>query len=132
MWSPFFLRLFFDERLPSRILDLEEVCKRVAMAVDMRTEPPTLAAWLGEWLSGKPDLAAGTRVSYAGHIRTYLVQHLGRLRVDKLQARHVETMFAAIEETNSHILGGHCGHQSRPALFWCTRGSIRGCIRCST
>ncbi|WP_160050600.1 MULTISPECIES: site-specific integrase [unclassified Nocardiopsis] len=100
--------------------DLEEVRRRVAMAVDVRTEPPTLAAWLAEWLAGKPDLAAGTRVSYEGHIRTYLVPHLGRLRVDKLQSRHVEAMFASIEEANTHIL--ECRESEDPQV----RASVRG------
>jgi integrase len=84
--------------------EVEEVRKKVAMSVDVRTEPPTVAVWLAEWLEGKPDLAEGTRASYAGHIRKYLVPHLGRLRVDRLQARHVEAMFAQIEEANVHIL----------------------------
>ncbi len=89
-------------------------------AVDVRTEPSTLAAWLGEWLVGKPDLAAGTRASYAGHIRTYLVPHLGQLRLDKLQARHVEAMFASIEETNARIL--ECRESDDPQV----RASVRG------
>ncbi|ASU59866.1 site-specific integrase [Nocardiopsis dassonvillei] len=92
----------------------------MAMAVDVRTEPPTLAAWLGEWLAGKADLAAGTRASYAGHIRTYLSPYLGRLRVDKLQARHVETMFNLIEETNAHIL------ECRESDDLQVRASVRG------
>ncbi|WP_435107072.1 tyrosine-type recombinase/integrase [Nocardiopsis synnemataformans] len=100
--------------------EVEEVRKRVAMAVDVRAEPPTVEAWLGEWLAGKPDLAAGTRASYAGHIRTYLVPHLGRLRLDKLQARHVETMFNLIEETNAHIL--ECRESDDPQV----RASVRG------
>ncbi|APC36904.1 site-specific integrase [Nocardiopsis dassonvillei] len=100
--------------------DLPEVRKRVAMAVDVRTEPPTLAAWLGEWLKSKPDLAAGTRASYAGHIRTYLAPHLGQLRLDKLQARHVETMFNLIEETNARIL------ECRESDDLQVRASVRG------
>jgi integrase len=84
--------------------DLEEVRKRIGMWVDVRAEVPTVETWLKEWLEGKPDLAEGTRASYAGHIRKYLVPHLGRLRLDKLQARHVEAMFAKIEEANVHIL----------------------------
>ncbi len=69
---------------------------------------------------GKADLAAGTRASYAGHIRTYLSPYLGRLRVDKLQARHVETMFNLIEETNAHIL------ECRESDDLQVRASVRG------
>ncbi|WP_304451404.1 site-specific integrase [Nocardiopsis sp. YSL2] len=84
--------------------DVEEVRKRIGTGVDVRAEVPTVESWLKEWLDGKPDLALGTRASYAGHITKYLVPHLGRRRLDKLQARHVEAMFASIEETNIHIL----------------------------
>jgi hypothetical protein len=91
-----------------------------SLSVDVRTEPPTVEVWLGEWLAGKPDLAAGTRASYAGHIRTYLVPYLGRLRVDKLQARHVEAMFAAIEEINARIL------ECRESDDVKVRASVRG------
>ncbi|MFI6578050.1 tyrosine-type recombinase/integrase [Nocardiopsis sp. NPDC050513] len=84
--------------------DLEEVRKRIGTGVDVRAEVPSVAAWLTEWLDGKPDLAPGTRASYAGHIRKYLIPHLGRLRLDKLQARHAEAMFAVIEESNQRIL----------------------------
>ncbi|MCY9785224.1 site-specific integrase [Nocardiopsis sp. EMB25] len=84
--------------------DLEEVRKRIGTGADVRAEVPTVAAWLTEWLDGKPDLAPGTRASYAGHINKYLVPHLGRRRLDKLQARHVEAMFTVIEEANTHIL----------------------------
>ncbi|RKS04931.1 site-specific recombinase XerD [Nocardiopsis sp. Huas11] len=100
--------------------EVEEVRRRVAMSVDVRTEPPTVAAWLAEWLDGKPDLAEGTRASYAGHIRKYLVPHLGRLRLDKLQARHVETMFAQIEEANTRIL--ECRESDDPRVSASVRG----------
>jgi integrase len=84
--------------------DVEEVRKRIGTGVDVRAQVPTVEAWLKEWLDGKPDLALGTRASYAGHINKYLVPHLGQRRLDKLQARHVEAMFAEIEESNIHIL----------------------------
>ncbi|MES0837850.1 tyrosine-type recombinase/integrase [Nocardiopsis tropica] len=100
--------------------DLEETRARVAMAVDVRTEPPTLAAWLKEWIDGKPDLAAGTRASYAGHIRKYLAPHLGMIRLDRLQARHVEAMFAAIEEANTRIL--ECRESEDPRVRVLVRG----------
>ncbi|WP_160051516.1 site-specific integrase [Nocardiopsis sp. FR26] len=84
--------------------EVEEVRQRLGTGVDVRAQVPTVAVWLKEWLDGKPDLAPGTRASYAGHINKYLVPHLGRRRLDKLRARHVEAMFAAIEEANTAIL----------------------------
>ncbi|OLT28805.1 integrase [Nocardiopsis sp. CNR-923] len=76
--------------------------------------------WLAEWLDGKPALTLNTRRSYAGHIRNHLVPHLGRLRLDKLQARHVEAMFAGIEEDNELIL--ECRESGDPAVVASVRG----------
>src|SRR5690606_1010985 len=61
-----------------------------------------------------------TRCSYAGHIRNHLIPHLGKIRVDKLQSRHVEAMFAAIEETNQHVL------ECREADDVAVRVSVKG------
>jgi hypothetical protein len=88
--------------------------------VGVRIEPPTVAGWLAEWLDGKPDLAEGTRTCYAGHINKYLAPHLGQLRVDKFQARHVEAMFAQIEEANVRIL--ECRESDDEKV----RASVRG------
>ncbi|WP_306368599.1 tyrosine-type recombinase/integrase [Nocardiopsis sp. CC223A] len=100
--------------------EVEEVRKRIGAGVDVRREPPLVGAWLREWLDGKPDLAEGTRASYDGHIRKYLTPHLGRIRLDRLQARHVEAMFAAVEEANVHIL--ECRESSDPQV----KRSVRG------
>ncbi|MFV2198854.1 tyrosine-type recombinase/integrase [Nocardiopsis sp. LOL_012] len=100
--------------------DAEEVRRRITAGVDVRTRVPTVAEWLTEWLQGKPDLAPGTRASYAGHIRKYLIPHLGRIRLDRLQARHVEAMFTAIEEANAHIL--ECREAHDPQV----QASVRG------
>ncbi len=80
--------------------------------------------WLRQWLDGKPDLAEGTRASYDGHIRKYLIPHLGRIRLDRLQARHVEAMFAAVEEANVHVL--ECRESSDPQVRRSVRGGAAG------
>ncbi|MEV2279483.1 tyrosine-type recombinase/integrase [Nocardiopsis sp. NPDC049922] len=81
-----------------------EVKRRIGAGTRTREKIPTVAQWLKEWLDGKPDLALKTRASYEGHIRNYLVPHLGATRLDKLTSCRVEEMFAAIEDKNAHIL----------------------------
>ncbi|MEE2038917.1 tyrosine-type recombinase/integrase [Nocardiopsis sp. CT-R113] len=99
---------------------VEEVRKRVGTGVDVRSEPPTTAVWLTEWLAGKPDLAQGTRASYAGHIRKYLIPHLGKIRLDRLKSSQVEAMFDSVETTNEHIM--ECKESEDPKV----RASVRG------
>jgi integrase len=94
--------------------DLEEVRRRVNVGVDVRAEVPTVEQWLKEWMEHKPGLTRNTRRSYQGHIRNHLTPHLGRIRLDKLQARHVEAMFTSIEEGNTHIL--ECRDSGDPAV----------------
>jgi integrase len=103
-----------------RLPEIEEVKRRIGAGVRIRETVPTVAAWLTEWLTGKPDLAQKTRLSYDGHIRRYLVPHLGQTRLDKLTSWQVEEMFAAIEETNTHIL------ECRESLEAKVRNSVRG------
>ncbi|WP_372491786.1 tyrosine-type recombinase/integrase [Nocardiopsis dassonvillei] len=100
--------------------DVEEVKRRINLGVDVRTTVPTVEEWLTEWLKGKPGLAEGTRASYAGHLRNHLIPHLGQLPLNKLQARHVEAMFATIEENNEHVL--ECRESSDPQV----RAQVKG------
>lgn len=60
----------------------------------------TVEAWLTEWLQAKIDLRPSTARSYASHVRLYLIPHLGRYRLDRLRAGHVQAMFTAIDESN--------------------------------
>ncbi|MET9794169.1 tyrosine-type recombinase/integrase [Nocardiopsis alba] len=81
-----------------------EVRKRLGTGVDVRKEAPTVGVFLKEWIRAKPDLAEGTRTSYQGHIRKYLIPHLGEMRLDRLTSRQIEAMFDSIEADNIHIL----------------------------
>lgn len=60
--------------------------------------PPTLAAWMQEYL----DNVAARRVRdstltrYRSLAKTHIVPHLGRHRLDRLQPEHVERMYAAM------------------------------------
>lgn len=97
-----------------------EVERYLNQGMDIRIEVPTVAAWLEEWLEHKPDLAKSTRASYAGHIRNHLSPHLGYLRLDRLQSRHIEAMFDAIEDKNVRLLECRESADSR------VRASVKG------
>lgn len=56
----------------------------------------TCSEWWAQWLEGKVGLRATTRRAYEAHIRLYLDPHLGHLRLQDLDAGHVERMYAAI------------------------------------
>ncbi|WP_017624705.1 tyrosine-type recombinase/integrase [Nocardiopsis chromatogenes] len=98
----------------------EEVKQRTTAGAALRVEVPTVAEWLTEWLETKTRLAPATRRSYSGHITNYLTPHLGRVRLDKLQVGHLQAMFEAIEEHNTHIRA--CRESDDPKV----RASVRG------
>ncbi|MEU3017476.1 tyrosine-type recombinase/integrase [Nocardiopsis sp. NPDC007018] len=97
-----------------------EVRKRLGAGVDVRKEAPTVGAYLEAWIQAKPDLAEGTRTSYAGHIRKYLVPHLGKVRLDRLKSSQVEAMFEWIEANNERILEARESEDAK------VRASVRG------
>ena len=97
-----------------------EVRQRLGTGADVRKEAPTVGAYLTAWIQAKPDLAEGTRASYQGHIRKYLIPHLGKVRLDRLTSRQVEAMFDAIDETNAHILEGRESEDAK------VRASVKG------
>ncbi len=61
----------------------------------------TVGEWLTEWLDGQVQLRASTRRSYAAHVRLYLAPHLGHVRLQDLEAGHVERMYAAVRAGNA-------------------------------
>ncbi|MGW5878796.1 tyrosine-type recombinase/integrase [Nocardiopsis terrae] len=97
-----------------------EVRKRLGTGADVRKEASTVETYLNGWIQAKPDLAEGTRASYEGHIRKYLVPHLGKVRLDRLKSSQVETMFDAIEANNVRIL--ECKDSEDPKV----RASVQG------
>lgn len=56
----------------------------------------TLAAYLASWLAGKHSLRPSTQTSYAGHIRMYLVPHLGTVLLVDLRAEQIELTYRKI------------------------------------
>ncbi|MEU3310984.1 tyrosine-type recombinase/integrase [Nocardiopsis sp. NPDC006832] len=88
----------------TRFPSVEEVRKRLGTGADVRKEAPTVGAYLRGWIQAKPDLAEDTRASYQGHLRKYLIPHLGKVRLDRLTFTRVEAMFDTIEANNIRIL----------------------------
>ncbi len=61
----------------------------------------TCGEWWDEWLEGKVKLRLATRRSYEAHVRLYLRPHLGHVRLQDLEAGHVERMYAALRADNA-------------------------------
>jgi integrase len=61
----------------------------------------TCAEWWSQWLEGKVALRANTRRAYEAHIRLHLRPHLGHVRLQDLDAGHIERMYAAIRTDNA-------------------------------
>jgi integrase len=72
-----------------------------AKAGPVPTSTPSLAQYLNYWLDEiiKPNSAPLTYDTYAMFVRLYLPQSLGRKRVDRLQARDVQTWINKLAKT---------------------------------
>lgn len=64
---------------------------------------PLVGDYLDDWLASRRRLAAGTRLSYASHIRVYFKPLLGHLRLDRLRRSHITALFDHIEERNQLV-----------------------------
>ena len=82
--------------------DEDDVRRRVHTGQPL-TGTPLLGEALEEWLGGKKDISANTRISYESHIRLYLKPYLGTVRRDRLSVAHLNDMFDAIDEHNEVI-----------------------------
>ncbi|MFF4775479.1 tyrosine-type recombinase/integrase [Microtetraspora fusca] len=82
--------------------DIETLRRQLRSGRDL-TRRLTVGQWLTEWLAGKTGLRKNTRRSYESHIRLYLIPHIGGIRLDRLQAADVASMFDAIDELNDAI-----------------------------
>jgi integrase len=80
---------------------------RDALARRVRAGTPasagvTVEDYLWQWHRSR-KIEATTLHIYAGHIRNYLAPHLGHIPIDQLRVAHVQAMFDAITERNTHI-----------------------------
>ena len=60
----------------------------------------TVGQFLQEWLAGKRSLRPSTHLSYATHVRLYLLPSLGDVPLRSLEPRHVEAMYSTISMAN--------------------------------
>ena len=82
--------------------DLATIARRVRAGVPAHASR-TVADYLTEWHAGRRNLAAGTLDVYGGHIRNYLIPHLGALPLDGLRVAHIGAMFDWIVDRNTQI-----------------------------
>lgn len=61
----------------------------------------TMETWLTYWLDvicPERGLKVNTLKSHRSKVNQYLIPHLGQIRVDRLEPRHIRTMYAAMRE----------------------------------
>jgi integrase len=90
----------------SALPDQNELRKKLALGQQIETAL-TVGEFLTEWLSTKSDLAEGTKMAYAMHVRVHLVPRLGKIRLDRLRVSHIKGMVDAIGAQNETRLAGH-------------------------
>jgi hypothetical protein len=59
----------------------------------------TVARWLRFWLSTRTSIRPSTLRSYAEHVETHLVPHVGSVRLGELTGREVAAMFITLGST---------------------------------
>lgn len=73
---------------------LRQARRDLERAGDLPTANPTLATWLDQWITRaeRDRLKPRTAHGYRGNITRYLVPELGKVRLDKLTAQHVQRL----------------------------------------
>jgi integrase len=61
----------------------------------------TTGRWLARWLAGKEGLRPSSVRSYQGHVRLYLVPHLGRIPLRSLTPADLQAMFSTIQRQHA-------------------------------
>jgi integrase len=85
--------------------DRDTVARRVRAGIPVAV-PTTTGEYLTAWLAGRRGLAEKTLRGYQDHIRLYLIPHLGSVPIQDLSTRHIEAMYAALEQRNAEIRAG--------------------------
>ncbi|GAA5200772.1 tyrosine-type recombinase/integrase [Rugosimonospora acidiphila] len=81
--------------------DRDLVARRVRAGVSASRAMP-LADYLWQWHRSRKIETTTLRL-YEGHIRNYLVPHLGHVPIDQLRIGHVQDMFDAIAERTTEV-----------------------------
>jgi hypothetical protein len=103
------------QRLPDR----DTVARRVAAGIPASTTL-TVGQHLTEWIDKLGKLAETTDRGYRGHIRLYLVPHLGQVPLQSLRDTHIVAMYTAIRRRDQQILAARASPD--PAV----RASVKG------
>jgi integrase len=69
---------------------------RARAARKARPGTGTVGEYLARWVDAKQSLRPSTRLSYATHIRLYLVPHLGHIALAELRPHHLEAMYRSL------------------------------------
>ncbi len=83
--------------------DVETVRQRLR-ADSPLADVPSVATYLTEWVDNV-DVDENTRRTYAGHITTHLIPHLGDVVLDRLRPQHVYVLIRKIKERNDELAG---------------------------
>lgn len=80
-------------------LSKELTRKRREIDAGVLSDDATVEQWLNYWLDNVAALKVRDRtlVGYRGYVKTWLIPHLGRHRLDKLKPDHVRALYAAME-----------------------------------
>lgn len=79
----------------------------------------TVGDYLTRWITERV-MDDNTRSGYEGHIRNYLLPHLGEIRLDRLNVAHLDDMYAKIVARNVEIVAARTSPDRR------VRASVKG------
>jgi Phage integrase, N-terminal SAM-like domain len=83
---------------------VEDVQRRLGLGLDPSQPGLTVREWLDAWLATKRRTKReSTYRGYEMHIRTWLKPQLGHLPLDRLNAGHIEELFATIGRINTEL-----------------------------
>lgn len=89
----------------------------------LRGQSGTTGDYLTSWLAGQRQLRATTRRSYDGHMRLYLLPHLGLVPLDGLSRDHIEAMLGALTDG-----AGARGRRISPATLQRVHATLRAAL----
>jgi integrase len=95
------LRRKVTGRTRNEVRDRLDDLRKVVAAAPQSSMPaePTVAQFLGHWAEMvlPNSVTPTTRTNYGNIVKTYIVPHVGRHRLDKLTPAHVREMLAALD-----------------------------------
>lgn len=93
------------------IPDYEETKRKFSSGQSLAVHT-TVGEWLDLWLAGKKKLRKSGKDRYETDIRVHLEPRIGHIRLDRLQVKHLDEMFAGIAETNTEIVDANSARRA--------------------